>query len=412
MTIQSETVVDTDCCIVGGGPAGAVLGLLLARQGVRVTLLEARLDFDRDFRGDTLMPSTLELVDQLGLTERLQALLHARVREMRLHTPTGSAPYLDVSRVPSRFPYIMSIPQACFLGLIVAEAARYPHFQLVMGATVKRLLEEDGVVRGVVYTAADGVRQVRAALTIGADGRFSKVRQLGGFALRRHDEARDILWFRVRKHGDLPGAQPGLYLRPGLGYVVVVPRGAEWQIGYTLPKGRYKELQAAGLPALREAVVALVPWLAMSIADLRDWRQTSLLSIEAGRVRRWHRPGVLLIGDAAHVMSPVGGVGINCAIQDAVAAANLLGPRLRAGAVCPRDLAAVQRRREWSIRVVQLCQRAMQYRMLHGGLPELLFRFSPVRRQLMRVLALGPRRVPLAPTRLDQSVQRQQRTAA
>jgi 2-polyprenyl-6-methoxyphenol hydroxylase-like FAD-dependent oxidoreductase len=247
----------------------------------------------------------------------------------------------------------------------------------------------------VAYAAADGVHHVRAALTVGADGRFSKVRQLGGFELVRRDEPRDILWFRVRKSGDLPHARPGLYTRPGLGYVVMVPRGAEWQIGYTLPKGRYKQLLATGLPALREAVVTLVPWLAGSIDDLRDWKQTSLLSVESGRVRRWYRPGLLLIGDAAHTMSPVGGVGINCAIQDAVATANLLGPRLRVGSVRPRDLAAVQRSREWSVRVTQACQRVMQHRLLHGGLPDLLLRLPLARRLLRRVLALGVRRVGL-----------------
>ncbi len=382
-----------ECVIVGAGPAGAVLALLLARQGVHVTLLEAHVDFNRDFRGDTLMPSTLELMDELGLTRQLQALPHARVREMRMETAAGSAPYLEVERVRTRFPYIMSVPQVRFLELITEEALRYPTFRLIMGAKVRALLEVDGQVRGVRYETAGGTHEIHAELIVGADGRFSKVRQLAGFELLRNDEARDMLWFRVRKTDDVPQAHPGLYTRPGVGYVVMVPRGTQWQVGYTLPKGRYRQLQAEGIAALRASVVAIVPWLTGAIDDLQTWQQASLLSVESGRVRRWSRPGVLVIGDAAHVMSPVGGVGINCAIQDAVVAANRLGPRLRVGTLGSDDLAGVQREREWQVRITQRCQREMQQYVVHAGERSRLLRSRTVRGLLMRVLALGVRRV-------------------
>jgi 2-polyprenyl-6-methoxyphenol hydroxylase-like FAD-dependent oxidoreductase len=381
----------TDCCIVGAGPAGVILGLLLAREGVNVTVLEAMHDFERDFRGDTLMPSTLELVDQLGLTQQLHRILHARLEEMRIYTPEGSIAYLEVGRLRTAFPYIMTVPQARFLEMITTEARRYPGFKLVLGARVRELVEQDGAIVGVRYEGVDGPGEVRAALTVGADGRFSKVRQLGGFELVRTDQPCDVLSFRLPM---CQTGQPGLYAGQGQGYAVVVPRAGQWQVGYTLPKGGYRALRAAGLPALRDAVARLVPWLANDLPALRDWSQTALLSVESGRVRRWHRAGLLLIGDAAHVMSPVGGVGINSAIQDAVLTARLVGPKLEAGAPRLEDLARVQQAREWQVRLTQACQRMMQRRIMGGpgGLPGLLFRVGLTRRLISQVMALGPSR--------------------
>jgi len=404
MTLQLEQVErpaaariveETDCCIVGAGPAGAILALILARRGIRTTLLEAMLDFERDFRGDTLMPSTLELVDQLGLSEQVHALPHARMPEMRMNTASGSEAYIDLTQVKTRFPYIMMVPQARFLEVVTEEAKRLPNFRLVMGARVKELVEEDGVVRGVVYATPDGPHQVKAKVTIGADGRFSKVRQLAGLELVRNDEPLDMLWLRVRNAGS--GGRPGLYTLPGMGYVVVVARGPQWQIGFALPKGRYKQLSAAGLGSLREAIATLVPWLAEDIQDLQDWKQTSMLSIESGRARRWFRPGLLLIGDAAHVMSPVGGVGINSAIQDPIAAANAFAGKLRDGNIDTADLARVQRSREWQVRITQACQRSMQRNVMSGttGVRGAVFRSPIGRRVLSRVLALGVRRLRL-----------------
>jgi 2-polyprenyl-6-methoxyphenol hydroxylase-like FAD-dependent oxidoreductase len=380
------SATSTDCCIVGAGPAGAILGLLLARQGLEVTVLEAMHDFERDFRGDTLMPSTLEVVAALGLSEQLERIPHARVPEMRIQTPQGSVAYLELARLRTAFPYVMTVPQARFLEMITAEARRYPGFKLVLGARVRELVEHDGSIVGV---RVDGMGEVRAPLTVGADGRFSKVRQLGGFELLRTDQPCDVLSFRLPM---CRTGQPGLYAGQGQGYAVVVPRAGEWQVGYTLPKGGYRALRAAGLPALRDAIARLVPWLVSDLTALREWSQTSLLAVESGRVRRWHRPGLLLIGDAAHIMSPVGGVGINCAIQDAVQTARLVGPTLRAGTLRPDDLARVQQAREWQVRVTQACQRMMQRRIMDGpaGLPGLLFRVGLTRRLVSQVMALGP----------------------
>jgi 2-polyprenyl-6-methoxyphenol hydroxylase-like FAD-dependent oxidoreductase len=345
---------EVDCCIVGGGPAGVVLGLLLARQGVQVALLEAHQDFDRDFRGDTVHPSTVKLLEQLGLLERLLALPHATIVDFPTHYPDGSIS----APMPSRS-HSYQVPQDLFLNLLAEEAGRYPSFHLLMGARVDGLIEQDGSVQGVRYTSTDGAREIRAALVVGADGRFSKVRQLAGMTLQAAAEPMDVLWLRLPHGSADPERAQGLYLgRNGL--LVVMDRPDAWQIGYVFAKGAYQRVRAAGLAALREVIAEQAPWLADRTEQLRDWRQTSLLSVEAGRVRRWYRPGVLLIGDAAHVMSPVAGVGINYAIQDAIVASNILGPGLAEGRLRTTDLAAVQRRRELPTRIMQFLQRRMR----------------------------------------------------
>jgi 2-polyprenyl-6-methoxyphenol hydroxylase-like FAD-dependent oxidoreductase len=375
------------CCVVGGGPAGVVLALLLARQGVEVLLLEAHHDFDRDFRGDTVRPSTLELLEQLDLLDRLLKLPHAKVADVPIHYPDGSisTPSRSPVRAPlrARFSHSVQVPQARFLELLVNEAQRYPTFHLVMGARVEHLVEQDGVVRGVRYRAGDAWHEVRAALVVGADGRFSRVRQLAGLSLEHTDHAIDVLWLRL-PHGPAdPDQANGIYLGEG-GHIVVLDRGDTWQIGYAFPKGGYQRLRSDGLEALRGGIAERVPWLADRVDLLQDWQQTSLLVAQAGRVRRWYKPGLLLIGDAAHVMSPVGGVGINYAIQDAIVAANLLGPRLLRGGLRLKDLAAVQRRREWPTRLMQHAQRLMLHQMLAVGRP------SAVGSSLARLMDLPP----------------------
>jgi 2-polyprenyl-6-methoxyphenol hydroxylase-like FAD-dependent oxidoreductase len=345
----------TDCCIVGGGPAGAVLALLLARSGVAVTLLEGHADFNREFRGDTIHPSTLELLEQLGLVERLLEIPHTRAESISLRTPSGRQTYLDFSTLATRYPYALRLPQSRFLEFLTAEAAKQPGFRLVMSARVEELIQSDGTVRGVRYRDPDGIHEVHAQLVIGADGRFSKVRELA--ELRRTSSAQpiDILWFRLPSAPSDAPSDSGLYVGHGQ-YTFVRHRGDHWQIAYMLPKGGYQRLRAAGIEIARHAVTELVPWLADRTELLRDWRDTSLLSIESSRVQRWYRPGVLVIGDAAHIMSPVAGVGINLAVQDAVVAANVLGHRLETHRVRVQDLASVQRRREVPTRAIQLLQ--------------------------------------------------------
>jgi 2-polyprenyl-6-methoxyphenol hydroxylase-like FAD-dependent oxidoreductase len=357
----------TTCCVVGGGPGGAVLGLLLARAGLDVTLLEAHPDFDREFRGDTLHPSVMEIMDQLGLADRLLELPHTEARSFTLQTVSGPFTPVDFSRVDTKFPYITLMPQTSFLEFIVAEAKRYPNFRLVMEARVRGLIEEDGVVRGVRYESEDGTHEVRAVLTVGADGRGSRVRRLAGFEPVKTSPPMDVLWFKLpREEGD----PAGLIGRFGRGHIaVMLDRQDYWQAGYVIPKGTYPELRREGIESLRRGFAELIPEYADRVEHLRDWQQASLLSVESSICPRWYRPGLLLIGDAAHVMSPVAGVGINYAIQDAVVAANALSRPLKRSQerlvdLDVRHLAAVQRRRELPTRLIQRFQALIQQRVL------------------------------------------------
>lgn len=356
----------TTCAIVGGGPGGMFLALLLARQGVNVTLLESHLDFDRDFRGDTIHPSTLELIDQLGLTSEVHALPHAKIREFALTTPQEQFRIADFSRLPTRFPYILMTPQAKFLDLLANHAKRYPHLRLEMGAQASDLIRDGKTVQGVVYHK-DGIdHHLRAPLTVAADGRFSKLRKLAGLEPIRTSTPMDIVWLRLPKREGDPG-QPGGVIGTGR-FCAILDRGDEWQIAYVIPKGGYQELRSRGLEAFHRSFTEVVPWLEDRIGLLDDWHKMTLLAVESSRLPRWYLPGLLLIGDAAHVMSPVGGVGINYAIQDAVCAANLLAEPLRHGKVTVSDLAAVQRRREWAIRMIQAFQGFMQRNLVAEAL--------------------------------------------
>ncbi len=348
------------CCIAGCGPAGAILGLLLARAGIDVLVLEKHGDFLRDFRGDTIHPSTLEILDELGLAERFLTLPHSQVSAFTLRTTAGETVSIDFRGLRTRFPFIAFVPQWDFLSFVTQEAQRYPGFRLVMNAEVTDLLQEGGTVRGIRYRTAEGEREARAVLTIGADGRTSRTREAAGLPQITASPPMDVLWFRLSRRTGDPGNAEGV-IGPGH-FVALFDRGDYWQMGYGISKGGAAEVYTAGLETFRRSVAALVPALADRVSELQDWEQVKLLTVRADRLTRWYRPGYLAIGDAAHAMSPVAGVGINVAIQDAVVAANVLWGPLRLGRVSTRDLARVQRRRELSVRVIQ----GMQAFMLQG----------------------------------------------
>ena len=382
---------ETDCCIVGGGPGGLMLALLLARWGVEVTLLEAHKDFDREFRGNTINPSAMEILGRLGLVEKVLKLRHAKVRRFTVQAGERRETFADFSRLKSPYPYVLMLPQACFLRFLAAEAKRYPNFRLVMGARVKELVQEDGVVRGVRWRDPEEglIHEVRARLTVGTDGRFSRLRKLAGLEVAAGSPPMDVFWFNLpREEGDPEDA--GAVFRCGRGRLLVLMDHFEyWQVGYIIPKGHYACLKEAGLPALRRSVAALAPELAGRVSALGEWGEGSLLSVGSDRLRRWHRPGLLLLGDAAHVISPVGGIGINLAIQDAVVAANVLAKPLRNGHLSGRHLRSVQRRREAPTRLVQAVQDFAQRWVVVGVLSsEEAYRLPLLLRLLLRVPVL------------------------
>jgi 2-polyprenyl-6-methoxyphenol hydroxylase-like FAD-dependent oxidoreductase len=407
---KTERISETGCCVVGGGPGGAMLVLLLARRGVRVALLEMHKDFDREFRGDTIHPSVMEILDQIGLADKLLEIPHTKVSGPTLKFANGSITPFDLGRLKTRFPYILLAPQSRFLEFITGEAARYPQFKLVMHANVNQLIEENGTVRGVRYAGTEGMQEVRAELTVGADGRFSQIRRLAGFEPVKTSPPMDVLWFRLPKLPSDPEIRGGAFGGIGLGRILVLlERTDYWQAGLVFPKGHYQELRAQGVEAVRKQIAEIDPRFAKHAESLTDWQQLSLLSVESSRCPLWHKPGLLLIGDAAHVMSPVGGVGINYAIQDAVVAANVLIAPLLAGKVGDADLAEVQREREWPTRTIQAFQSFLQRRLIASVLQSqgainipwqlrLLTRLPVIRDLPPRMIAFGPKRVRLKET--------------
>jgi len=388
-------------CVAGAGPAGVMLSLILARNGIPVSLLEGQADFDRKFRGDTLHASSLEILQQLDLAAPILAISNARVEKLQLAAGRGLITIADFSRLDTPYPYVALIPQERFLKRLVEEAGKFSHFRLLYEATVTDLVREDGKVCGVRYVHEGDTREMRACLVIGADGRGSTVRDKAGLKLSRTSPPMDVLWFTVPRDRDSAlGAVAGRF---GAGTMMaMIDRGEEWQIGFVILKGSYRALREAGMEAFRAELRGLAPELGDSLSSLREWSQCAILSVVTGRVDRWHQPGLLLIGDAAHVMSPVGGVGINYAIQDAVAAANELVEALSEGEVTEDRLASVQRRREPAIRFIQSVQGFIQSRIIAAALKSdrpfvpplplrVMSRFPIFRKQMARILAYGSR---------------------
>ncbi|MFF4864788.1 FAD-dependent oxidoreductase [Streptomyces sp. NPDC001231] len=349
----------TTCCVVGGGPAGMVFALLLARSGVPVTVLEQHGDFLRDFRGDTVHPSTLALLDDLGLAERFARLPQRRVRTVQLPAGPGRSmvTVADLAALPGPYNYVAMVPQWDLLDLLVDEARREPSFDVRMNTEATSFLIEHGRVTGVRYRTSDGrTGELRAVLTVACDGRGSLARSRPELGLRRFDCPMDAWWFRLPRHdGDPSGLVGGAGDRI---LTAMIDRGSYWQCAALIPKGTDAERRAAGLDRFLADFTTAVPWVADRTHTLRSWDEVKLLDVRLDRLRRWHRPGLLCIGDAAHAMSPVFGIGINLAVEDAVAAARHLVEPLRRGTVGLRDVRAVQRRRRPTTVVTQGLQRA------------------------------------------------------
>jgi 2-polyprenyl-6-methoxyphenol hydroxylase-like FAD-dependent oxidoreductase len=349
----------TTCLVVGGGPAGLVLGLLMARAGVEVTVLEKHPDFLRDFRGDTVHASTLTLLDELGLGQRFAALPQRRINRMQVQLDGCSAQVADLRRLPGAHQHIAMVPQWDFLDLVADAAEAEPTFTLRRNAEVVDLLYDGGRVAGVRYSdRTDGTEhEIRAGLTIGCDGRGSAVRAAARMRPRSFGVPMDVWWFRLPRHEGDPDGGVG---RVGTGeFAVMIDRGDYWQCAYLIRKGSDAEMRAAGIARFRARIAGLLPWLGDRMDALTSFDDVKLLDVKLDRLRRWYRDGLLLIGDAAHAMSPVGGVGINLAVADAVATARLLAPALRSGGIVPPALLRrVQLRRWWATALIQGAQRA------------------------------------------------------
>jgi 2-polyprenyl-6-methoxyphenol hydroxylase-like FAD-dependent oxidoreductase len=354
--------VNTSCCIVGGGPAGMMLGFLLARAGADVVVMEKHADFFRDFRGDTIHPSTLELVHELGLLEAFLSLPHEKVYELRARFGDAEGVIADFRHLPTRCGFIAFMPQWDFLDFLARHAATYPTFRLQMRAEATDLAREGDRVVGLTATTPDGPLRVRADLVVAADGRHSVLRERAGLAADVFGAPMDVLWFRLPRRPDDPPTAMGRFDAGRI--FIMLNRGEHWQCGFVIPKGSLEEIRGRGVEAFRRDVARLAPFAEGRLGEIHGWDDVKLLTVQVDRLRRWYCPGLLCIGDAAHAMSPVGGVGINLAIQDAVAAANRLAVPLAESRVTLDDLHAVQRRRALPTRVTQWLQLAVQRRVI------------------------------------------------
>lgn len=348
----------TTCAIAGGGPAGLMLGLLLARAGVDVTVIEKHGDFLRDFRGDTIHPSTLEVIHELGLEEAFLKLPHTRAPKLSAEMGGRTITMADFSRLPVRNRFIAFMPQWDFLDFLSKEASRFPNFRLMMATKVTDVLEESGRIVGLALEAADGPVQLRSTLVVAADGRHSVVREKAGLEVESFGSPSEVVWMKLSKQEGDPEETMG-HAGPRQGFVLI-DRGDYWQCGFIVRRGTFAEIREGDLEAFRDMVRAVSPLPASRMAEIASWDDVSLLQVRIDRLKRWWKPGLLAIGDAAHAMSPIGGVGVNLAIQDAVAAGNILSQPLKAGRLTDADLAAVEKRRLFPTKATQKLQLMMR----------------------------------------------------
>ena len=390
--------ITTRCCIAGGGPAGMMLGFLLARAGIGVVVLEKHADFLRDFRGDTVHPSTMQVLHELGLLDAFLARPHSEVRTLGAQIGDHFIEVADFTHLPTRAKFIALMPQWDFLDFIAGEAKRYPTFQLLMRTDATGLMREGDRMVGVTANGPEGALEINAHLTIAADGRHSTLRDAAGFQVVDRGAPMDVLWLRLSKSANDPGQTLG---RIDAGRIfIMLDRNDYWQCAFVIPKGGIDDVHARGLDAFRAGIVRLAPFLHDRVHELASWDDVKLLTVAVNRLDTWFRPGLLCIGDAAHAMSPIGGVGINLAIQDAVAAANILVPRLREAGATLNDLRAVQRRRELPTRLTQGMQVLIQNRVISNVLRgtttpkppwpmRMLARYPSLRRLPARIIGMG-----------------------
>jgi 2-polyprenyl-6-methoxyphenol hydroxylase-like FAD-dependent oxidoreductase len=389
------------CCIAGGGPAGMMLGFLLARAGIETAVLEKHADFLRDFRGDTIHPSTLEIMYELGLLDEFLRRPHQEVPQLSAKIGKSKLIVADFSHLPTHCKFIALMPQWDFLNFIAEQAKRYPGFHLKMEAEVTGLIQENGRTLGVVANTPQGELEVRADLVVAADGRRSILREKAGLEILNLGAPMDVLWMRLSKRPDDPGQALGYFASGNI--LFLIDRGDYWQCAFVIPKGAFSEIREKGLESFRAGLAGIAPFLHNRLGDLHDWDAIKLLTVAVDRLKEWARPGLLCIGDAAHAMSPIGGVGINLAIQDAVAAANILAAPLLRNAVTIDHLSQVQRRRELPTRLTQGAQVFLQEHVvrdvLRGGARAIeppfalkLLQWFPILRRIpARLIGLGVR---------------------
>ena len=394
-----ETLERKDCVIVGGGPAGMIAGLLLARLGVEVCVLEKHEDFLRDFRGDTIHPSTLKIMDELGIIDRFLEIPHRRMYTVSVSSPTGVSTLANFSRLPRPYNFVAFLPQWDFLDFIASEAERYDNFQLIREAPVTGLLFEGERVAGVKYDGVDGPVEVPARLVIGADGRSSTIREQADLELQDSRSPMDVLWFRISRR---PGESVPFVNTAGGFASIVIDRDEYWQVAFCIPKGGYAQLRSGEVDVIADQLAPQLPVVAERFREeITTWDDVKLLSVSVNRLLRWYRDGLLCIGDAAHAMSPAGGVGINLAIQDAVAAARIIGPTLVRGEDVPDTLLyRVQQRRLLPARLIQAGQVRIFANLYPKYLdqpyspplvPRIIGRVSPLQKLLARIIGIGLR---------------------
>jgi 2-polyprenyl-6-methoxyphenol hydroxylase-like FAD-dependent oxidoreductase len=390
--------ITTRCCVVGGGPAGMMLAFLLARAGIDVVVLEKHADFLRDFRGDTVHPSTMQVMHELGLLDAFLARPHSEVRTLAVQIGKNTYQVADLSHLPTRAKFIAFMPQWDFLDFIAEQAQRFQTFRLRMRTEATGLIRDGDRMVGVVAQGPDGTLEVRAELVIACDGRHSTLRDAAGFGVVEFGAPMDVLWLRLSKRANDPQQILG-HIDAGRIFIML-DRSDYWQCAFVIPKGGIDDVHSRGLDSFHAEIVRLAPFLLDRVQELGSWDDVKLLTVSVNRLNTWFRPGLLCIGDAAHAMSPVGGVGINLAIQDAVATANSLVPRMTRGTATMDDLRAVQRRREWPTRMTQRAQVLVQNRIISNvlrgsttpGPPwavRMLGRYPVLRRLPARIIGLG-----------------------